>query len=94
MDAENEIHSRIQEAVHTRLADCALAEKHMDVSSRIDLQVGDSGYLDSHLDAECRAEKVGWLALTESGMELSDDLGPQLISPQIRRAMMEWEDVH
>ena len=94
MDAENEIHSRIQEAVHTRLADCALAEKHMDVSSRIDLQVGDSGYLDSHLDAECRAEKVGWLALTESGMELSDDLGPQLISPQIRRAMMDWEDVH
>lgn len=35
--------------------------------------------------------RVTWLALTEAGMELSDYLGPQLISDDVRRAMEEWE---
>lgn len=32
-----------------------------------------------------------YLALTETGMGLSDYLGPQLISPEVYRAMHEWE---
>ena len=35
-----------------------------------------------------------YLALTETGMELSDWLGPQLISEEIRRRMEEWEYIH
>lgn len=35
-----------------------------------------------------------FLALTQTGLELSDYLGPQLISPQIKRAMEEWEEAH
>lgn len=33
-----------------------------------------------------------YLSLTEEGLSLSDYLGPQLISPKIRRAMAEWEE--
>lgn len=33
-----------------------------------------------------------YLSLTEEGLSLSDYLGPQLISPAIRRAMAEWEE--
>ncbi len=36
----------------------------------------------------------GWLTLTEEGLGLSDCLGPELISPEIRRKMEEWDDVH
>ncbi|NBJ93815.1 coproporphyrinogen III oxidase family protein [bacterium 1xD42-62] len=35
-----------------------------------------------------------YLALTEKGLAFSDYLGPQLISPQIQRAMKGWEDEH
>ncbi len=34
---------------------------------------------------------AGMLSLTDSGLGLSDYLGPQLISPEIRRRMNEWE---
>lgn len=36
----------------------------------------------------------GYLSLTEAGLALSDYLGPQLISPQVRAAMEEWEESH
>lgn len=39
-------------------------------------------------------QENGYLALTESGLELSDDLGPQLISREIREKMEEWEYLH
>lgn len=35
-----------------------------------------------------------FLGLTQKGLEWSDYLGPQLISPGIRRAMEEWEEQH
>lgn len=35
-----------------------------------------------------------FLALTETGLGLSDYLGPQLISDEIRKAMEEWEEMH
>ncbi len=35
-----------------------------------------------------------WLTLTEEGLGLSDYLGPQLISPDIRRRMEEWDCDH
>ncbi len=41
----------------------------------------ESGYL----------ERGEYLFLTDSGLELSDYLGPQLISPEIRKEMAEWE---
>lgn len=40
-----------------------------------------------------RENEKGYLELTDTGMGLSDFLGPQLISPEIRRAMEEWEFV-
>ncbi len=45
----------------------------------------DDGYVRKN-----RAE--AYLTLTEKGLALSDYLGPQLISPQIRKAMKEWEE--
>ncbi len=36
----------------------------------------------------------GWLTLTEEGLGLSDCLGPELISPEIRKKMEEWDDIH
>ena len=36
-------------------------------------------------------QKGGFLSLTEAGMELSDWLGPQLISRAVREKMEEWE---
>lgn len=35
-----------------------------------------------------------FLTMTDAGLELSDYLGPQLISPDIRRRMNEWEALH
>ncbi|HBN56543.1 MAG TPA: radical SAM protein, partial [Lachnospiraceae bacterium] len=35
-----------------------------------------------------------YLTLTEEGMELSDCLGPKLISSDIRKRMQEWEAVY
>ncbi len=35
-----------------------------------------------------------FLSLTETGMGLSDYLGPQLISPQVQKKMEEWETAH
>ncbi|MDE6219862.1 MAG: radical SAM protein, partial [Lachnospiraceae bacterium] len=35
-----------------------------------------------------------YVALTESGMGLSDYLGPQLISPEVTKSMQEWEVLH
>ncbi len=35
-----------------------------------------------------------FLALTQTGLGLSDYLGPQLISDEIRKAMEEWEEMH
>ena len=35
-----------------------------------------------------------WLTLTEEGLGLSDYLGPQLISSEIRRRMEEWDGIH
>ena len=35
-----------------------------------------------------------YLALTQDGLALSDYLGPQLISPEVRLKMNEWEDAH
>ena len=45
-----------------------------------------SGYL-----ALKKAEPHTWLHLTEEGLGLSDYLGPQLISDEVRHAMEEWE---
>ncbi len=41
-------------------------------------------------------EKGGgkFLALTQTGLGLSDFLGPRLISPGIQRAMEEWEEMY
>lgn len=39
-------------------------------------------------------EYAKFLTLTESGLGLSDKLGPQLISTEVRRAMQEWEVIH
>lgn len=44
-------------------------------------------------DGYCRMSD-GFLAMTEKGLGLSDWLGPQLISPHIRRRMNEWEALH
>ena len=38
------------------------------------------------------ANNTDYLTLTEEGLGLSDCLGPQLISPQVRTKMEEWED--
>ncbi len=35
-----------------------------------------------------------FFTLTQTGLDLSDYLGPQLISPQVGRAMREWEACH
>lgn len=35
-----------------------------------------------------------FLSLTEEGLELSDYLGPQLISSEVERAMQKWEERH
>ena len=35
-----------------------------------------------------------FLGLTEKGLEWSDYLGPKLISPEIKKAMDEWEKQH
>lgn len=35
-----------------------------------------------------------YLSLTEEGLALSDYLGPQLTSPEVQRAMEEWEESH
>lgn len=35
-----------------------------------------------------------YLVLTDAGLELSDYLGPQLTSPQVRQDMEEWEVIH
>ncbi len=35
-----------------------------------------------------------YMALTPRGLELSDYLGPQLISPKVQKAMEEWEVCH
>ena len=37
-----------------------------------------------------RAGGDGFLDLTDTGLGLSDFLGPKLISPEIRKAMDEW----
>lgn len=39
-------------------------------------------------------ENDGYLTLTDEGMGLSDYLGPQLISENVRRKMDEWEMAH
>ncbi len=39
-------------------------------------------------------KETDFLFLTEEGLGFSDYLGPQLISPQIRTAMREWEEWH
>ncbi len=39
-------------------------------------------------------EREEFLALTETGLGLSDYLGPQLISTEIQKAMEEWEEMH
>lgn len=48
--------------------------------------------------AECQVSGQtaagGWLTLTQEGLGLSDCLGPELISPEIRRKMEEWDEVH
>ncbi len=41
-------------------------------------------------DHEDAGETKTYLALTEKGLGLSDYLGPQLISPEVRKAMEEW----
>ena len=38
------------------------------------------------------AESKGWLSLTEEGLGLSDYLGPQLISDDVRNRMNQWEE--
>lgn len=44
---------------------------------------------------ECRKEEnESFLSLTEEGMGLSDYLGPQLISDEVRRRMEEWDAVY
>ncbi len=48
-------------------------------------------------NGESRADGVfqeEFLALTETGLGLSDCLGPQLISDSVRQAMQEWEEEH
>lgn len=40
-----------------------------------------------------RTEEGTFLALTQAGMGLSDALGPQLTSPQVRAAMEEWDQL-
>lgn len=37
--------------------------------------------------------EAGFLSLTKEGLGLSDYLGPQLISPGVRAAMREWEEI-
>lgn len=41
-----------------------------------------------------RCARTGYITLTESGFGLSDYLGPQLISPKVKKAMQEWEVMH
>ncbi len=48
-------------------------------------------WMDSGFAALHETDRGTFLALTETGMGLSDALGPQLISPQMRAAMEEWE---
>ena len=36
-------------------------------------------------------KKGGYIGLTEEGLGLSDYLGPQLISEEVRKRMLEWE---
>ncbi len=40
------------------------------------------------------SRESGYLTLTEAGLSLSDWLGPQLISEEVRRKMKEWERTH
>lgn len=52
------------------------------------------GYVVQHTLKTVQAEPELYLSLTECGLGLSDYLGPQLISPRIKRAMEEWEEQH
>ena len=37
-------------------------------------------------------DEAGNLRLTEAGLDLSDYLGPELISPEVRAKMEAWRD--
>lgn len=41
-----------------------------------------------------REAEQKYITLTETGLGLSDYLGPQLISPEVYKAMQEWEVMH
>ena len=47
--------------------------------------------LQTWMDSGYVTIQKSYLMLTETGLGLSDYLGPQLISPQIWAAMKEWE---
>lgn len=52
------------------------------------------GWMDQGYAALTVSHNADYLSLTETGLSLSDFLGPQLISPQIREKMKEWEVTH
>lgn len=51
-----------------------------------------AGYVQQHEETSRQSGLERYLSLTQRGMGLSDYLGPQLISPQIKKAMEEWEE--
>ena len=50
--------------------------------------------LEKWLTAGYLERRGDYLALTDEGLGLSDYLGPQLISPEVRARMREWEVLH
>ncbi len=57
----------------------------------------EKGYVSEHAETDTKkTQDVSevFLALTETGLGLSDCLGPQLISEPVRQAMEEWEKKH
>ncbi len=52
------------------------------------------GYLQESGAENARHSSGAWISLTETGLGLSDYLGPQLISNDVRKKMEHWEEVY
>ncbi|MDE5697303.1 MAG: radical SAM protein, partial [Lachnospiraceae bacterium] len=51
-------------------------------------------WMEQGLAVVCGTRLRRYVTLTESGLGLSDYLGPQLISPEVAKSMQEWEVLH
>ncbi len=50
--------------------------------------------LEQWIEQDFLSRNQGFLGLTDKGLKVSDNLGPMLISPDIRKKMEEWEELY